>query len=193
MKWGATPERITYDLHKTFGLYLAAVLMAVLFTGISMIFKPQTHSVVAMFSTLRQEPQNLKSTPIPGRQPLGLDAAAAAADKIFPDGKLHWILLPGSPKGVYVVGKQADNEPNRSSTNRNVTIDQYSGKVLHVQDRRDFTAGETFLEWLYPLHCGEAFGNAGRAFTMMMGFVPLILYVTGFLRWWQKRGARKMR
>ena len=46
-------------------------------------------------------------------------------------------------------------------------------KSLHVQDRRDFTAGETFLEWLYPLHCGEAFGNGGRAFIMAMGFVPL--------------------
>ena len=74
---------------------------------------------------------------------------------------------------------------------RNVTIDQYKGQVLHVQDRANFTAGETFLEWQYPLHCGEAFGNIGRAFIMVMGFAPLILYVTGFLRWRQKRRARR--
>jgi uncharacterized iron-regulated membrane protein len=133
----------------------------------------------------------LKSTPIPGQAPLGLDAAATIADKVFPDGRLHWILLPGGPEGVYVVGKQADVEPNRASTNRNVTIDQYSGQVLHVQDRKSFTAGETFLEWQYPLHCGEAFGNVGRALIMVTGFVPLILYVTGFLRWRQKRRARR--
>jgi uncharacterized iron-regulated membrane protein len=81
--------------------------------------------------------------------------------------------------GVYVVGKQADDEPNRDDTNRKVTIDQYSGQVLHVQDRKKFSAGETFLEWQYPLHCGEAFGNIGRAFILVMGFVPLTLYVTG--------------
>jgi uncharacterized iron-regulated membrane protein len=109
---------------------------------------------------------------------------------LFPDGKLHWILLPGGPAAVYVVGKQADGEPNRASTNMNVTIDQYSGQILHVQDRKNCTAGETFLEWQNPLHCGEAFGNAGRAFVMVMGFVPLILYVTGFLRWRQKCRAR---
>jgi len=191
VKWGATAGRITYDVHKTIGLYLAAVLMVTLFSGITMIFKPQSRSVVEWFSPLHQEPHNLKSTPIPGQPPLGLDAAATIADKVFPDGRLHWILLPGGPEGVYVVGKQADGEPNRASTNRNVTIDQYSGQVLHVQDRKNFTAGETFLEWQYPLHCGEAFGNAGRAFIMMTGFVPLILYVTGFLRWRQKRRAKR--
>ncbi|HEY8009195.1 MAG TPA: PepSY-associated TM helix domain-containing protein [Methylocella sp.] len=186
IKWGATPDRITYDVHKTVGLYLSAVLMVSLFSGIYMIFKPQVRSVVALFSVIHQEPQNSKSTPISGRRPNGLDAAAAIADRVFPAGKLHWILIPEGSKGVFVVGKQADDEPNRASTNRNVTIDQYSGQVLHVQDRANFTAGERFLEWQYPLHCGEAFGNAGRAFIMMMGFVPLILYVTGFLRWRQK-------
>ena len=191
IKWGATPERITYDVHKTLGLYLAAVLMVLLFSGICMIFKPQVRSVVELFSPIRKEPQSLKSMPIPGQPPLGLDAVSAIADKVFSDGKLHWILLPGGPEGVYVVGKRADSEPNRASTNRNVTINQYSGQVLHVQDSKNFSAGETFLEWQYPLHCGEAFGNAGRAFIMAMGFVPLILYVTGFLRWRQKRRARR--
>jgi uncharacterized iron-regulated membrane protein len=129
IKWSATPERITWDVHKTFGLYLGAVLIVVLFSGIYMVFKPQVRSVVALFSAIHQEPQNMKSTPSRGRPLLGLDSASAVADKIFPDGKLHSILLPGGPDGVYVIGKQADSEPNRASTNRNVTLDQYSGQV----------------------------------------------------------------
>jgi uncharacterized iron-regulated membrane protein len=191
IKWGASRERVTYDAHKTIGLYLSALLIVSLFSGISMIFKPQTRSTVALFSSIHQEPQNFRSTLIPGKPPLGLDAAAAIADKVFPDGRLHWIILPAGPTSVFVIGKQAESEPNRASTNRNVTIDQFSGQILHVQDRKNFTAGETFLEWLYPLHCGEAFGNTGRAVIVVMGFVPLILYVTGFLRWCQKRRPRK--
>lgn len=191
IKWGATHERITYDLHKTVGLYLSAALAVLLFSGIYMIFKPQVRSAVALFSPVRQEPQDLKSMPVSGRAPIGLDAAAIIADRVFPDGRLHWILIPSGPEGVYAVGKLAESEPNRSSTYRNVTIDQYSGQILHVQDRAKFTAGETFLEWQYPLHCGEAFGNPGRAFVMFMGVVPLTLYVTGYLRWRQKRRARK--
>ena len=191
IKRGASVERLTFDIHKTAGLYLSAVLIVLLFSGIYIIFKPQVRALVTLFSTVREEPQDLKSAPVPGQVPLGLDAAAAIADKVFPDGKLHSISFPKGPDGVYVVGKQADNEPNRAGTYRNVTIDQYSGQVLHIQDRAKFTAGETFLEWQYPLHCGEAFGNIGRAFIMLMGFVPLTLYVTGFLRWRQKRRARR--
>jgi uncharacterized iron-regulated membrane protein len=190
IKWGATPVRLTYDVHKTTGLYLAIVLIILLFSGIYMVFRPQVQSLMSLFSPVREEPKDLKSTPIAGRPPLGLDATAAIADKIFPDGKLRSISLPQGREGVYVFGKQAASEPNRWGTFRNVTIDQYHGQVLHVQDRSNFTAGETFLEWQYPLHCGEAFGNIGRAFIMVMGFAPLILYVTGFLRWRQKRRAR---
>ncbi|MGO9236607.1 MAG: PepSY-associated TM helix domain-containing protein [Methylocella sp.] len=190
IKWGATPVRLTYDVHKTTGLYLAIVLIILLFSGIYMVFRPQVQSLVSLFSPVREQPKDLKSTPIAGQPPLGLDAPAAIADKIFPDGKLRSISLPQGREGVYVFGKQAASEPNRWGTFRNVTIDQYHGQVLHVQDRTNFTAGETFLEWQYPLHCGEAFGNIGRAFIMVTGFAPLILYVTGFLRWRQKRRAR---
>jgi uncharacterized iron-regulated membrane protein len=89
------------------------------------------------------------------------------------------------------VGKQSDEEPNRTKTYRNVGVDQYTGRVLHVQDRNRFTAGETFLEWLYPLHTGEAFGEASRALFLLIGLTPLMLYATGLLRWLQKRRARK--
>jgi uncharacterized iron-regulated membrane protein len=191
IKAGATPVRLTYDVHKTTGLYLYLILTILLCSGIYMIFKPQVQSLVGLFSTVREEPKDLKSKYIPGQPVLGLNTAAAIADTIFPDGKLHWIFLPQGREGVYIFGKQIDSEPNRWATYRNVTLDQYTGEILHVQDRANFTAAERFLEWQYPLHCGEAFGNAGRAFIMMMGFVPLVLYVTGFMRWRQKRRAHK--
>ncbi len=156
-----------------------------------MIFKPATRAVVSRFSLLHADPDFGRSTPIPGKVPIGVEAAVAVADKVFPDGRLHWILLPSSPTGVYVVGKQGSEEPNRTKTYRNVGVDQYSGQVLHVQDRGKFTAGETFLEWLFPLHSGEAFGAIGRPLALLIGLAPLTLYATGFMRWRQTRRARK--
>jgi uncharacterized iron-regulated membrane protein len=191
VKWGASPERIAYDVHRSVGVYFAAILLVVLFTGVSMIFKPATRAVATLFSPVRADPDYGKSTPIPGRSPIGVGEAVTIADKVFPDGRLHWILLPSTPNAVYVVGKQSNDEPNRTKTYRNVGIDQYSGQVLHVQDRNNFTAGETFLEWLFPLHSGEAFGEIGRPVVLLIGLTPLTLYVTGFLRWRQKRRARK--
>jgi uncharacterized iron-regulated membrane protein len=191
IKWGASAERLAYDVHRSVGIYCAAILLVMLFTGVAMIFKPATRSVTTLFSPVRPKIDFGKSKPLPGQSPIGVGAAVAAADKIFPDGRLHWILLPSAPSGVYVVGKQSDDEPNRTKTSRNVGVDQYSGRVLDVQDRNGFTAGEKFLEWLFPLHSGEAFGAIGRSIVLFIGLTPLALYVTGFLRWRQKRRAQR--
>ena len=191
VKWGASAERLVYDLHRSVGIYFAALLLVMLFTGAAMIFKPATRSLATLFSPVRAEPDYGKSTPVPGRSPIGVDEFVAIADKVFPNGRLHWVLLPSTPNAVYVVGKQSPDEPNRTKTYRNVGIDQYSGQVLYVQDRRNFTAGERFIEWLFPLHTGEAFGELGRPLVLLIGLMPMILYATGFLRWRQKRRARK--
>lgn len=190
VKWGASAERVAYDIHRSVGAYAAAILLVMLSTGVAMIFKPQTRAVVSLFSSVRADRDTGKSDPAPGRSPIGVNAAVALADGVFPDGRLHRVLLPGTPGGVYVVGKQSDDEPNRTKTYRNVSIDQYSGKIVHVQDRKTFSAGETFLEWLFPLHTGEAFGEIGRPLVFLIGLTPFALYVTGFLRWRQKRRAR---
>lgn len=191
IKWGASPERVVYDAHRSVGAYFIVFLLVTLFTGVAMIFKPATRSVAGIFSEVRADPDFGKSTPTPGGTPISLDETVAIADKVFPAGRLHWILLPSAPSGVYVVGKQSDDEPNRTKTFRNVGVDQYSGKVLYVQDREAFSAGEKFLEWLFPLHTGEAFGAIGRSIVLVVGLTPFVLYVTGFLRWRQKRRVRR--
>jgi uncharacterized iron-regulated membrane protein len=190
VKWGASPERIAYDVHRSVGVYCAVLLLVMLFTGVAMIFKPATRAVATLFSPVRADPDFGKSRPISGRSPIGVGDALAIADKVFPDGRLHWVLLPSTPSAVYVVGKQSYDEPNRTKTYRNVGIDQYSGQILHVQDRNSFTAGDKFMEWLFPLHTGEAFGEIGRSVVLLLGLTPLTLYVTGFLRWRRKRRAR---
>lgn len=194
IKWGASAERLAYDVHRSVGIYCAILLLVMLSTGIAMIFKPATRTVTSLFSPVRPKIDFGKSTPLPGQSPIGVGAAVAAADKVFPDGRLHWILLPSSPKGVYVVGKQSEDEPSRTRTSRNVGVDQYSGRVLQVQDRAGFTSGEIFIEWLFPLHSGEAFGAIGRSIVLLIGLTPLTLYLTGFLRWRQRRrGQRRAR
>jgi uncharacterized iron-regulated membrane protein len=193
VKWGASPERVVFDLHRCVGVFSAAFLLVTLFTGVAMIFKPATRHMVNLLSPVRPDPDFGKSTPIPGRAPIGAGEAAAIADRVFPDGTLRWILFPSAPTSVYVVGKQADREPNQSRTTRNVGVEQYSGAIVGVQDRAGFTAGETFLEWLFPIHSGEAFGGLGRPIALVLGVTPLALFATGLIRWLRKRRARRRR
>ncbi len=53
IKWGASAERLAYDVHRSVGIYCAAILLVMLFTGVAMIFKPATQSMMSLFSPVR--------------------------------------------------------------------------------------------------------------------------------------------
>ncbi|MBY6243214.1 PepSY domain-containing protein [Methylosinus sp. Sm6] len=193
IKRGASAERLVLDLHKTTAIYVLPILVVILFSGVYLIFGDKISAMVALASPVDAHmlPEALKSEPANGRAPIGAAAAATIMDRAFPDGLLMDMRLPVGPEDVYVVGKRADDEVNKSEPRRRAAIDQYSGRILWVQDPHDYTAGERFLEWQFPLHTGEAFGNPGRALICAMGFVPALLYATGLIRWLQKRRARR--
>ena len=88
-----------------------------------------------------------------------------------------------------MVGKRESVEVNQKIPYRSLWIDQYSGKILHMRENRTATAGDTFEQWLYPLHTGEAFCLTGQSIILITGLAPLLLYVTGVIRWLQKRRA----
>jgi uncharacterized iron-regulated membrane protein len=193
IKRGASAERLTLDLHKTTGVYALGVLLVIVFSGVYLIFGSQVQALVGLFSPVSGHhiAEEMTSSPSLGRSPVGAEAAVAAVDRLFPDGRLMSLALPRGEQGVYVVGKRAADEVNKSEPRRLAAVDQYSGEILQIQNPRDYSAGEKFLEWQFPLHTGEAFGDPGRAFIAAMGFVPSLLYVTGLLRWLQKRRARR--
>jgi len=193
VKWQASSERMTYDLHKNIGFYGAAFLIIMTATGAAMIFKPVTQKVTSLFSTVSGEPNFGKSKPSAQHEPIHITQAIVIANRIFKDGKIFSISLPNSPTGVFIVGKMLDSEPNKSRTYRNVSIDQYSGEILQIQDPDNFTAGEKLFEWLFPVHTGEIFGENGRPVLLLIGLLPLALFTTGLMRWRQKRHSRKIR
>lgn len=192
IKWSASRERIFFDIHRAAGFYFGAILIVSLLTGVAMIFKPMTREIVSLASPVSAEVDFGRSKVPASRAVLDIGDAVKIADKILPEGRLHWVLLPTSPTGVYVVGKQSQNEPNISKTFHNVGIDQYSGEITGIQDRDSYHFGDKFMEWLFPLHSGEFLGAFGRPVFVVLGLTPLIFYVTGFLRWIYKRRARKM-
>ncbi len=68
-----------------------------------------------------------------------------------------------------------------------VVIDAYSGNVIYQTDPTKRTSSDIFEEWQLALHSGEAFGVTGQIIVLIVGLIPLVLYVTGLIRWVQKR------
>jgi len=45
----------------------------------------------------------------------------------------------------------------------------------------------------WPLHSGQAFGMTGRILVFLTGLACPVLFVTGMMRWRQKRRAHKLK
>jgi uncharacterized iron-regulated membrane protein len=182
-----------YDWHKLSGLYSAIVLGMLAFTGVYLEFGDYVVPIVRLFSPVQEFPKEEAVQSLPGSdaRPLSVEEAVALAREVFPEGELRYVGVPHGGMGVYQVGLRQPGEVRESGGESQVWLDQYSGKVLLVHDWRQFTGGETFLAWLFPLHNGEAFGLVGRWIVFLVGFVPLILYVTALRMWWLKRMAHR--
>ena len=99
------------------------------------------------------------------------------------------------PQGVqrfYRVVKRSPQEINRTRPSRTLWLDQYSGKIIHERDPLNDSTGDAVLRWLYPLHNREAFGLTGRILIVFAALVPLLLYMTGIIRWLQKKRSEKI-
>lgn len=193
-KSGRSVIRWHYDLHKLSGFYSAIILAVLAFTGVYLEFSEYVVPLVRIFSPVQEFPKkgDLRSSPpAPGAPALSAEQAVARAREIVPEGELKFLSVPDHPEGVFRIGLRQPGEVRESGGQSQVWLDQYSGAVLKVRDWRNFTAGDTFLAWLFPLHNGEAFGLAGRWIVFASGVIPLVLYVTGLRMWWLKRRAHQ--
>lgn len=192
IKRGAGPVRFNLDLHKTLSLYLFPVLGAVLLSGVFMNLNEPFVWVTQLFSPATRQPQHtLTSIPITGIPSIGAEHAWAIATEHYPDGKFGGMFMPGNAEGVYIVTQKHVPKLSAFWSERQIVIDQYSGEILDVRapDARR-SAGETFLEWQWPLHSGQAFGWPGRILIFLCGLACPVIYATGVIRWLQKRRVK---
>ena len=185
----AGSARRTYDLHKLGGIYGLVVLAVVVGSGVLLELSHWVNPLIDRASPLFPTPA-VQSQRIGDAPRLAVDDAVRVASMNFPDATLRWIETPDGPSGTYRINLRVANEPGVRFPRTNVWIDQYSGEVRAIRDRQLNSAGDTLLDWLHPLHNGEAFGMAGRIVVAISGLIPLLLFVTGVMRWRQKRRAR---
>jgi uncharacterized iron-regulated membrane protein len=167
-------------------------LGAVLLSGVYLNLPEPFEWLVLQFSpaTRPASAPPPQSTPKPGARPIGLERAAAIAESAYPGGRWNWLKTPAGEKGVYEFSRLDVPGLSRFWSESVLAVDQYSGAILQVRapDTR-LSAGETFLDWQWPLHSGKAFGWPGRILVFLAGLACPVLYVTGFIRWRQKRRA----
>ncbi|OAI27027.1 MULTISPECIES: PepSY-associated TM helix domain-containing protein [Methylomonas] len=192
-KPGAGKVRFNYDLHKISGFYTLLVMVPVLFSGIYMVLPHNVVPVLELFSPVTYRYWFQSAAPKPDAPAIGMDEAVAIALKQYPTGRPHWIYGAPNPNQTYTVCQDGVDAPGSLLERRCTVIDRYSGKILDLDDPSlpTATAGEIFTHWQWPLHSGQAFGMTGRILVFLTGLACPTLFVTGFIRWRQKRRPKR--
>lgn len=191
LRWQIRPGivRATYDWHVLSGVYGLLLLGLLSFTGVMLAWPEFTRPPINALSPLYPMP-HLHSLPPAGQAMIDADRAVAAARAELPGGVLRWLETPTGEDGCYRVNLWLPGDPGYRFPRSNVWIDAYSGRVLAVRDVRRQSAGDAFFAWQHPLHNGEAFGLPGRLLAGLGGLLPALLWVSGLMRWQQKRRAQ---
>lgn len=170
IKWLAHPKRLNFDIHQVVGIITAVFLTAIAITGFCWNFYEYAEPAIYA-ATFTPKPPEVKSTLANGLPTLKLDEILRRSDAALPGATSTFINLPQKPDQVFEIYKKVPGDSE--DFNSYVKLDQFSGKVLYVQDSRTRGLGDRVLNSFAPLHYGT-FGGCQRAFSIYLwGFHPL--------------------
>lgn len=191
---------LTFDLHRSGGVWIWGVLVIVALTSVSMnLSGPVVRPVVSMFSALTPDPINnpeILRKPQPGDQVLSRERIVQLAEqagraqnlKVPPGGVYYAELLHAYGVGFYAAG---NDHGDLGLGNPWMYWDAATGKPLGVQIPGKGSAGDIFMQVQFPLHSGRILGLGGRIVISAMGIAVAVLSATGLLIWLKKLNARR--
>lgn len=186
IKRKASKVRLNFDVHKTVGFYFSIVLLAVFLSGISMNLPDQFTWLVERFSPVTTT-EDYQTRVQEDKSIVTVDQAWHVAQTLYPESELNWFSIPKLETDVYVFNIQGLLGGGFHGT-QTVVIDRY-GNVLHSFDPLSGTGGNIFMQWMWSLHSGQVLGMKGRILVLLSGIACAVLFITGGIRWLQKRQA----
>jgi uncharacterized iron-regulated membrane protein len=191
---------LTFDLHRSGGVWVWGLLLVVATTSVSMNLPAQVmRPAVSLFSTLTPSPfydADKLPMPKPGGSTLPRERIVELAREA---GRAHNITAaPGgiyfaSALNIYAVGYFAPGGDEGESPLGNPWLywNGATGEQIASNIPGRGSAGDLFMEAQFPLHSGRIGGVAGRIAVSAMGAIVALLSVTGLLIWLKKLRARR--
>ncbi|PHM19762.1 MAG: peptidase [Curvibacter sp. PD_MW3] len=196
-RWRTGGYRLVFDLHRSGGVWLFLLVLMLAVTSVSMNLREQVmRPVVAWFSELTPSPfasRTLSAQPIEPKLSAAqvLVLAQAEAQRRQLNTPAGGVFL-SSEFGLYGVGLfEGDNSHGDGGLgNPWLYFDAQTGAPLGADVPGRGTAGDIFLQAMFPLHSGRILGVPGRVLISFCGLAVAAFSVTGVMIWAKKRRAR---
>ena len=181
-------KRLNYDFHKVAGFYATIPLLLICYSAMIWGFKGWDATVQRLLNG-KEEQQKTDSV-----IPLEIRPIEEVTDRIWSrlaktlkrENKVYF-NFPRTEKGSFNVEViRADKLYQSDKYN----FDQYSGVQTAVLRYEDDSIGRgTRLRSMnYDLHTGSVWGTIGRYLYFFVGLICVILPISGFIIWWNKKG-----
>jgi uncharacterized iron-regulated membrane protein len=184
IKWKGHVKRVNFDVHKVVGIISAVFLAMIGFTGFCFNFHSLSLKTVYA-ATLTPLPVKPMSVSIPGKSSLSLTEILQQSETAY-KGRIMSISLPSDSEDVYRINKESKNKAGNPFGSI-IYLDQYTGKVLKIDNASHANRAEMIFNSFYSVHFGRFGGLATRILYVFIGFTPLLLFSTGFVMYQHRR------
>lgn len=191
VNWLAPWKRVIFDMHRAAGIYSLFFLLIIAITGASLVYNKTAAELANFLAASPPRPASPVSFPSDaGETLLSIDDLLQQAERILPAATITWVNFPQTPQASLVVRKKSPEESHPNGRNF-IYFDQYTGKVLHVEDTTIAPLGARIYNVLYPIHTGAIGGTYTRILQVIIGLMPVILFVTGYVMWRNRRKVKR--
>jgi uncharacterized iron-regulated membrane protein len=182
--------RFHVEFHHVVGFWGSLILFVMGVSGIYLVF-PETfrESVEAVMPTGSSfNPGDREYAG--GPAPLHADGAVAAALAAVPGTRPINIQLPPTPDLPFVVHLET-TELRPKLPPILVALNARTGEINFVDDPRNYSIGDKFLNLQHTLHFGIGLGWLWKILVFVSGILPLALAITGLMIYVKRRAAKR--
>jgi uncharacterized iron-regulated membrane protein len=178
-------KRTTFDLHNAVGFYSLPIIAAITLSGVMIAFEATTDPLVKRLNA-QSDPPPPASTPASGAHRISIDDVLREAQRSLPGAAATNVNVPAGPRAAYRVLMKFPEDRTPAGRSR-VHIDQFSGRVLLVENTREAPRGTRILNLKRSVHTGDIFGAPTQALYFIVGLAIAAQALTGAIMWWNAR------
>ena len=179
-------KRTNFNLHNVLGFYSSLVMVCITLSAVLIAFENVTDPLVRRLNPPAQDAPAPQSTPVTGATRISVDEAIAIGERALPGAFASNVGIPNGPKAVFRILKKFPEDRTPAGRSR-VYVDQFSGKVLLVENTRTAPLGTRILNLKRSAHTGDIFGAPTQALYFIVSLGIALQAMTGALIWWNSR------
>jgi len=195
-RWRQGGPRLVFDLHRSGGVWTWLLVLVLAVTSVGMNLGPQVmRPVVSLFSRLTPSPFEGRREGLRAAEPR-ISLAEAIELGRAEARRRGWTAPTGgvflsSEAGLWGVGffEAGRSHGDGGLGNPWLYFDAATGQAVGADVPGTGSAGDIFLQAMFPLHSGRILGWPGRVLISLMGLAVATFSATGVLIWLRRRRA----